>query len=509
MQNEATEQFDVVVIGAGLSGIGSAWHLMHRCPDRSFVILESRHAIGGTWDLFRYPGIRSDSDMHTLGYAFKPWTEAKAIADGHPFSGTSTRRLTSTESANTCASGTGSEARTGQATMPPGPWEAEHEGGVRRIACRMLLLCGGYYNYENPNRPTWNGEADFRGSVVHPQFWPEDLNYRGRNIVVIGSGATAMTLVPAMAMNGARHVVMVQRSPTYVLSWPSQDRIANFLRAVLPDRLAYAITRWKNVKGDLDFYHRTRTEPKKVKDELIAMVRQALGPEYDIDKHFTPRYDPWDQRLCLIPDDDLFNVINDGTASIRTGAIDRFTKEGLRLVDGEVLRADIIVVATGLRLQLMNGVSLRVDGRSVNPPDHWTYKGMMLSDVPNLIQTFGYINASWTLRADLTAEFACRLINELDRTGKRQATPRLSEEEKESMPARPWIDDFSAGYIRRDMHRFPRQGDRNPWRNTQDYGEDRKIVKHAPLDDGVLELSSPHGMSGAFGRRRSDLVRAA
>ena len=509
MQNEATEQVDVVVIGAGISGIGSAWHLMHRCPNRSFVILESRHAIGGTWDLFRYPGIRSDSDMHTLGYAFKPWTEAKAIADGPSI----LRYVNETADEHGIREHVrfGHRVRSADWSSNDAVWtvEAEHEGKVRRIAGRMLLLCGGYYNYENPNRPTWNGEADFRGSVVHPQFWPEDLDYRGRNIVVIGSGATAMTLVPAMAMNGARHVVMVQRSPTYVLSWPSQDRIANFLRAVLPDRLAYAITRWKNVKGDLDFYRRTRTEPKKVKAELIAMVRRALGPEYDIEKHFTPRYDPWDQRLCLIPDDDLFNVINDGTASIRTGEIDRFTEEGLRLVDGEVVRADIIVVATGLRLQLLNGVSLRVDGRSVNPPDHWTYKGMMLSDVPNLIQTFGYINASWTLRADLTAEFACRLINELDRTGKRQATPRLSEEEKESMPARPWIDDFSAGYIRRDMHRFPRQGDRNPWRNTQDYGEDRKIVKQAPLHDGVLELSNPHGMSGAFGRQRSDLVQTA
>ena len=509
MQNEAIEQVDVVVIGAGLSGIGSAWHLMHRCPDRSFVILESRHAIGGTWDLFRYPGVRSDSDMHTLGYVFKPWTEARAIADGPSI----LRYVNETADEHGIHEHVrfGHRVRSADWSSNDATWnvEAEHEGRVLRIACRMLLLCGGYYNYENPNRPTWNGEADFRGSVVHPQFWPEDLNYRGRNVVVIGSGATAMTLVPAMAMNGARHVVMVQRSPTYVLTWPSQDRIANFLRAVLPDRLAYAITRWKNVKGDLDFYRRTRTEPDKVKTELIAMVRQALGPEYDIEKHFTPRYDPWDQRLCLIPDDDLFNVINDGTASIRTGEIDRFTEEGLRLVDGEVVRADIIVVATGLRLQLLNGVSLRVDGRSVNPPDHWTYKGMMLSDVPNLIQTFGYINASWTLRADLTAEFACRLINELDRTGKRQATPRISEEEKESMPARPWIDDFSAGYIQRDMHRFPRQGDRNPWRNTQDYGEDRKIVKHAPLQDGVLELSNPHGMSGAFGRQRSDLVRTA
>ena len=509
MRDEAVEQFDVIIIGAGLSGIGSAYHLMHRCPAKNFVILESRHTIGGTWDLFRYPGVRSDSDMHTLGYVFKPWNGPKAIADGPSI----LRYVNETADGNGIREHIrfGHRVRKADWSSDDAIWtvEVEHEGKGVRIACNMLLLCGGYYNYEHPYRPNWEGEGDFKGTVIHPQFWPEDLDYRNRDVAVIGSGATAMTLVPAMATSGARHVVMVQRSPTYVLSWPSQDRIANLLRRILPEQLAYSITRRKNVKRVRDFYRRTRTEPKRVKAELLYMVRRALGPDFDIDKHFTPHYSPWDQRLCLIPDNDLFDVINNGTASIRTETIDRFTKDGLKLVNGEVVRADIIVIATGLRLQLLNGVSVSVDGRTVNPPDHWSYKGMMLSDVPNLILTFGYINASWTLRADLTAEYACRLINELERTGNRQATPRLSEKERVAMPARPWIDDFSAGYIQRDMHLFPKQGDRNPWRNTQNYGEDRKVVKHAPIDDGVLELSNPQGMSGALGRRRADVVRTA
>ena len=496
-RGEAMEEFDVVIVGAGISGIGSACHLMRRCPTKSFVILEGRHAIGGTWDLFRYPGVRSDSDMHTLGYAFKPWTEAKAIADGPSI----LRYVNETADEH----GVRDHIRFGHRvtrahwSSDDAAWtvEAEHEGRAVRVACNMLLLCGGYYDYEKPFRPVWDGEADFEGTVVHPQFWPEDLDYRDRDVAVIGSGATAMTLVPAMAAGGARHVAMVQRSPTYVVSWPSEDRIANRLRRFLPRRWAYAVTRWKNVRRVRGFYRLTRTNPERVRAGLLQMVRQALGPDFDVETHFTPRYDPWDQRLCLIPDGDLFGAINRGEASVRTEAIDRFTKDGLQLAGGDVVRADIIVVATGLRLQTLNGVSLRVDGRPVDPSDHWTYQGLMLSDVPNLILTFGYINASWTLRADLTAEYACRVINELERTGRRQATPRLSEADKAAMPAKPWIEDFSSGYIRREMHRFPKQGDRVPWRNTQDYETDRKIVKHAPIDDGVLELANPRGVGGA------------
>ncbi len=479
---------DVVIVGAGLSGIGSAWHLMRHCPSKSFAILESREAIGGTWDLFRYPGVRSDSDMHTLGYAFKPWLEARAIADGPSILSYinetadefDIRRHVRFGHRVTAASWSSSDAL----------WtiEAEHGSMTVRLACNMLLLCGGYYDYENPCRPTWEGEDRFSGSVVHPQFWPEDLDCRGKRFVVIGSGATAMTLVPALAATGAAHVVMVQRSATYVVSWPSEDRLASLLARFLPDRLAHAITRWRNVRRDIAFYRRTRTEPDRVKAELIGLVRRALKPDIDVRKHFTPRYGPWDQRLCLIPDDDLYDAINSARASVRTDTITRFTHEGLELGSGETVEADVIVVATGLRMKVLNGIRLSVNGAAVNPPEHWSYKGMMLSDVPNLVQTFGYINASWTLRADLTAGWVCRLINTMERTGTRQATPRLGDECRHMTP-RPWIDDFPAGYVLRALGSLPRQGDRDPWRNTQDYALDVRLVKRSPIEDGTLELA--------------------
>ena len=501
------EHVDVVIVGAGISGVGSAWHLMHRCPSKSFTILESRQAIGGTWDLFRYPGVRSDSDMHTLGYAFKPWKGAQALAGGPSI--LSYVNETADEFGIRRHVRFGHRVTRADWSSDDAAWtvEAEHEGRIVRIACNMLLLCGGYYDYENPYRPVWDGEAEFAGSIVHPQFWPDNLACRNKRIVVIGSGATAMTLVPALAMNGARHVVMVQRSPTYVVSWPSRDRVANFLATVLPARLAYAITRWRNVRKDLVFYRRTRREPDTVKAELVGLVRRALKPEFDVKRHFVPRYGPWDQRLCLIPDDDLYDAINSGRASIRTEAIERFTNEGLELASGEVVGADIIVVATGLRMRVLNGIGLTVDRSAVHPPDHWSYKGMMLSDVPNLIQTFGYINASWTLRADLTAAYACRLINTLEKAGKRQATPRLGEAHQD-MPARPWIDDFSAGYIRRALDFLPRQGDRDPWRNTQDYAEDIRLVRRSPIEDGTLELSNPPVVCAGRKRRVAEPVHS-
>ncbi|MDE0240722.1 MAG: NAD(P)/FAD-dependent oxidoreductase [bacterium] len=483
----ASTHVDVVIIGAGISGIGSAWHLMHHCPSKSFTILEGREAIGGTWDLFRYPGVRSDSDMHTLGYAFKPWLEARAIADGPSILSYinetadefDIRRHIRFGHRVTAASWSSSDA----------VWTIEAELGdtAVRLTCNILLLCGGYYDYEDPYRPTWDGEDLFSGNIVHPQFWPENLDCRGKRFAVIGSGATAMTLVPALAREGASRVVMVQRSPTYVVSWPSEDRVANLLARFLPNRLAYAITRRRNVRRDVEFYRRTRTEPDKVKAELIGLVRRALKPEIDVAKHFTPRYGPWDQRLCLIPDDDLYDALNSGKATVRTDTIARFTHEGLELGSGETVEADIIVVATGLRMKILNGIRLSVDGSAVNPPEHWSYKGMMLSDVPNLVQTFGYINASWTLRADLTAAWACRLINTMDRRGARKATPRLDGAYRNMTP-RPWIDDFPAGYVLRALDFLPRQGNRDPWRNTQDYALDVRLVKRSPIEDGALEL---------------------
>ena len=498
------EQVDVLIIGAGISGVSAAWHLETQCPNKRYAILESRDAVGGTWDLYRYPGIRSDSDMHTLGFIFKPWVDAKAIADGPAI--LSYVNETADEHGIREHVRFGHQVKAASWSSDDAAWtvEAEHDGQSLHLACNMLLMCGGYYKYDDPYQPQWNGMDRFEGPIIHPQLWPEDLDYQGKNVVVIGSGATAMTIVPAMAMNGAGHVTMVQRSPTYVVSAPSQDKIANWLRRFLPDRLAYALTRWKNVKIELDFYHRTRTEPKEVKAELIGGVRALLGSQYDVEKHFTPRYNPWDQRLCLIPDDDLFEVINDGSASVVTEEIDSFVEEGLKLASGEVLEADIIISATGLQLQVMNGVALNVDAKPVNLPDHWTYKGMMLSDVPNLIQTFGYINASWTLRADINSEYAARVIKHMDETGNRQVTPRLAPQDAAVMPARPWIDDFSAGYIQRSMHLLPKQGDRNPWRNTQDYGEDQKLVRRSPVEDAELEFSNPARETGGHGRAAVD-----
>ncbi len=483
----ARDSFDVAIIGAGLSGIGAACHLQRTCPGKTFVILEARHAIGGTWDLFRYPGVRSDSDMHTLGYDFKPWLDAKAIADGPAI-------LRYVEEA-AAENGIAPHIRFGH-RVTKAHWrsdqarwrlEAQTQGSSVAINANMLLMCGGYYRYDAGHMPRFAGIERFQGPVIHPQAWPEDLDYAGKRVVIIGSGATAMTLAPAMAEGGAQ-VTMVQRSPTYVVSRPSEDALANALRRCLPPRLAYAAARWKNIALGRWFYRLTRTRPEKVRDKLLGMVRRQLGPDYDIETHFTPRYNPWDQRLCLVPDSDLFRAINSGALEVVTDTIDGFTKRGLALGSGREVDADIIVAATGLRLQVMAGIAVSVDGRAVDFPKTYVYKGCMFSDVPNLVQTFGYVNASWTLRADLIAHYACRLLNRMDAFSARQCTPRLGESEH-SMAQRPWIDGFSAGYIQRSLAELPKQGDRAPWLNVQDYAEDRKLLLDAPIDDGVLHFN--------------------
>ena len=480
--------FDVVIVGAGLSGIGAAVHLQKHCPGKRYAILESRSALGGTWDLYRYPGIRSDSDMHTLGYAFKPWIARDAIADGPA--------ILSYVNETADEHGVRPHIRMGS-RLERASWSSEDarwtldvvrtDGATERaepITCNFLLSCSGYYSYDEPHRPHFPGEEEFEGELFHPQLWPEDLDYRGKRVVVIGSGATAMTLVPSMA-GAVEHITMLQRSPTYVVSRPREDRIALFLRRLLPEKWAYALTRWKNVTLQRRVYERTRTAPERVRRFLLDQVRKHLGPDYDVDTHFTPSYDPWDQRLCLIPDGDLYDAINSGKASVVTDRIDRLTKRGIRLVSGRELEADVIVSATGLEMKLMGGVAFEVDGEPVHFPDTWTYKGMLFSGVPNLVQTFGYINASWTLRADLTAEYTCRLLNHMDAVGARRVTPRLRPED-EGMARHPWIEDFSAGYMQRAMHLFPKQGDHAPWRNTQRYAEDKKMIRKAPLEDGAL-----------------------
>lgn len=478
---------DVIIIGAGLSGIGAAVHLQQHCPDKSFLILEARAALGGTWDLFRYPGIRSDSDMHTLGYRFKPWRAAKAIADGPAI--LSYVKETADEHGITphirfkhqllAADWSDSESRW---ALTVGTADGE-----QIYYCHMLLMCSGYYNYDDAYTPEFEGRDTFKGLVIHPQHWPEQLDYSNKKVVIIGSGATAMTLAPSMA-DTAAHVTVLQRSPTYVVSRPDRDVIANTLRKILPESWAYAITRWKNVRLSQYVYKRSRTRPEKLKKMLLDMVRKELGPDYDVEKHFTPRYNPWDQRLCLVPNADLFKSIKAGKTTMVTDHIHAFTDKGIALKSGQEIEADIIVTATGLTLQVLGGARFSKNGEPLDFADTWAYKGLMFSGVPNMVFTFGYINASWTLRADLIAEFFCRLINEMDRTGSKRCVPMLRDSDN-MMPARPFIDDFSAGYMQRMMHRFPRQGDRAPWLNPQNYAGDRKMLRRDSLSDGVLHFS--------------------
>lgn len=480
------EYFDVIIVGAGLSGIGTAYHLQEKCPGKRYVILEGRESLGGTWDLFRYPGIRSDSDMHTLGYNFKPWKEAKAIADGPSI----LNYVQETAVENNIEPHIRYNHLVKQANWSnrDAAWTVtcarQDTGETVTLQGNFLLMCSGYYSYEAGYTPAFNGRDQFRGEIIHPQQWPEDLDYSDKEIVVIGSGATAVTLVPAMA-NAAKHVTMLQRSPTYVVSLPDEDKIANFLRKVLPEQLAYRLTRWKNVTVQQFYYKQMRKNPEKAKESIIEMVQNELGSDFDVETHFTPSYYPWDQRLCLVPNSDLFKAIKNGLVSVVTDHIDAFTAQGIRLQSGKELAADIIVTATGLQLILLGGVAIFVDGQPVDFPNVFTYKGLMYSGVPNLISTFGYINASWTLRSDLTAEWTCRLFNFMDEQGHQQCTPCLRREDQ-SMEARPFLDNFTPGYMERVMHLFPQQGANEPWINPQDYGRDKKMFRKGPIDDGVL-----------------------
>jgi len=486
-----TEYFDVVIVGAGLSGIGTAYHLQDKCPSKTYLILEGRETLGGTWDLFRYPGVRSDSDMHTLGYNFKPWREAKAIADGPSI--LNYVRETASENNIDKHIRTRHLVRKAHWSSEDAAWTIECErrdtGERVRLRCDFLLMCSGYYSYESGNTPDFDGLERFQGDIIHPQKWPEDLDYKDKQIVVIGSGATAMTLVPAMAER-AGHVTMLQRSPTYVIPFPDKDVIANFLRKILPEQKAYAVTRWKNVGLQRFLYNRMRAKPEKSKQTLVRIVRKRLGPDYDVETHFTPNYNPWDQRLCLVPNGDLFQAINAGKVSVVTDHVDTFTETGLRLRSGKVLKADVVVTATGLSLTMLGGTAFSVDGHAVDLADTFTYMGMMYSEVPNLISTFGYINASWTLRSDLTAQWTCRLLNYMDEAGYRQCTPRLRPEDR-NMARRPFIDNFTPGYMERVMHLFPKQGANEPWINSQDYGRDKKMFRQAPIEDGVLVFKRP------------------
>ena len=480
------EHLDVLIVGAGLSGVGAAVHLKKNCPKRTFAVLEGRERMGGTWDLFRYPGIRSDSDMYTLGYSFQPWKEAKAIADGPSI----LRYVNATAQEYGIDEKIRYQHRVTRATWSSedARWTVSVETGpdrdVMHMTCAFLYLCTGYYNYDEGYTPTFEGTDRFRGRLIHPQHWPEDLDYTGKRVVVIGSGATAVTLVPAMAET-AGHVTMLQRSPTYVLSRPEEDQIAALLRRTLPAQAAYGVSRWKNVLLFMLFFQLSRRRPRFVKNLLQKHLRTELGQDFDVDTHFKPTYDPWDQRLCVVPNGDLFQALRQGRASVVTEHIDTFTEKGIRLQSGRELDADIIVTATGLQLLPLGGMDIVVDGRPIELGKTLTYKGMMLSDVPNLAYTVGYTNASWTLKADLTAEYVCRLLNFMARKGYRYCMPRNTDSTVAEQP----IIDLASGYVLRALDKLPKQGSKYPWKLYQNYVLDLMSLRHGPVRDPSMLFS--------------------
>jgi cation diffusion facilitator CzcD-associated flavoprotein CzcO len=480
----AGADFDVLIVGAGLSGIGAACHLVRKRPKTRFAILEARGAIGGTWDLFRYPGIRSDSDMATFGYAFRPWNDTRAIADGPSI----LRYLAETAKEYDVdrkirfghkvvrAAWRSEDARWRLDVKGPG-------GEDLRLSCNFLFLCAGYYEFAEGYMPGWPGMERFGGPIVHPQKWPDALPYDGKRVVVIGSGATAVTLVPAMAQT-ASHVVMLQRSPTYIVSRPSEEALAKRVGRYLPARLTHAVVRWKNIALQLYLFRLSRRKPAAVRAQILKLAQAAVGPEIDAARHFNPRYEPWDQRVCLVPDGDLFAALRSGKASVLTGEIETFTETGLRLDSGETLEADIIVAATGLKLRLMGGVRIEVDGKPVEVGMTTIYKSVMFSDVPNLASVFGYTNASWTLKSDLIADYVCRLLDFMGRRGYAICTPRQGDAQIAEEPTLP----LTSGYIQRARNLLPRQGTRKPWRMNQNYALDVMALRFAPIDDGAIEF---------------------
>ncbi len=502
------EHFDVLIIGAGLSGIDAAYHLQKFCPKKSYVILEQRERIGGTWDLFRYPGIRSDSDMLTMGYAFRPWTHPKAISPGEDireyitatardegidrnirFRHQIKRAEWSSEEAKWTVEALKQSSSSGAGSNTAGETSSgrvEIKEEPVTLTCNFLLCCAGYYRYSAGHLPEFPNSNRFKGCMIHPQAWPDNLDYAGKRVVVIGSGATAVTLVPAMAKTAA-HVTMLQRSPTYVISAPEKDRIANFLRHIMPAMWAYRLSRWKNVGFMTYIYQLSQCFPNFVKRGIIKKASKQLGTDFDVDTHFTPHYRPWEQRMCLIPDADMFEAIKSRRASVVTDHIETFTEKGILLKSGKELEADIIVTATGLAMQAFGGMELTVDKQRVDPGQVLAYKGVMMSGVPNFASVFGYINASWTLKADLICNYVCRLLNFMDRNGLRQVTPNPLGESAVA----PFVENFSSGYIQRALASWPKQGQKKPWRVYQNYFRDTVSLKWTRVDGEALEFSNP------------------
>ncbi len=491
-QAAAVDQ-DVLIVGAGISGIGMAVHLQQYSPDRSFALVERRANLGGTWDLFRYPGIRSDSDMHTLGFVFEPWKHEKTIADGPAILEylnciVDERHIRERIRFDRKVVGADWDSTAARWTVTL----EDDKGSTSTTTARWLYLGAGYYDYDEPFDASFTGRADFQGQIIHPQFWPKDLDYAGKKVVVVGSGATAVTIVPAMAGKAA-HVTMLQRTPTWFFIRPAKDAFANFLRKILPEELAYKITRFKNVRLQDIGFRRARTKPEKVKSFLTGKIKEALGDRYD-EKAFTPPYNPWDQRLCLVPDADFFNAIKADKASVVTDHIERFDASGIQLKSGQHLDADIIVTATGLKLAVAGKIPVRVDGALVDWSEHFYYKACMFSNVPNFSAVFGYLNASWTLRADIVAEYVCRVLNHMAATGTVVATPALTDP---ATLTEENIFDFSSGYIQRSLHIMPKNADKLPWRLNQNYVQDRIDMKTGAIDDGVLAFGNAHALSTA------------
>jgi cation diffusion facilitator CzcD-associated flavoprotein CzcO len=486
---DAARHVDVLVVGAGLSGIGAACHLQRECPDKSYAVLEAREAIGGTWDLFRYPGVRSDSDMFTLGYSFRPWTDPRAIADGpaiREYVRDTAREFGVEEHIRFRTRVVAASWSTEDSRWTVTAERTDAGGTVTETwTCSWLSVCSGYYRYDQGYRPAFPGEERFAGRIVHPQHWPEDLEWAGRRVVVIGSGATAVTLVPSLAERAA-HVTMLQRTPTYVVSLPGRDALAERLRRRLPDRVVYPVVRWKNVLASMASYQLSRRRPELMKRLLAKAAAKELPGGVDVGTHFAPPYDPWDQRLCVVPDGDLFRVLREGTASIVTDRIATFDETGIVLESGEHLDADVVVTATGLQLLPVGGMRLAVDGQDVDLSETVSYKGFMVSGVPNLAMTVGYTNASWTLKADLVARYVCRLLTHLDRHGYAAATPLAPPEGG----AEPFIG-LSAGYVQRSLTALPMQGSRAPWKLHQNYVRDLLLMRRGPLEDEGIRFTRP------------------
>ena len=483
MKNIENTHKDIVVVGAGISGIAAGYNFRKSCPNKSFVILEGRDNIGGTWDLFKYPGIRSDSDMHTLGYRFKPWIHDKSIADGPSI----LEYLQETVDENNLMKDILLNHKVSSANWCSIKllWELEIEekGQIKNMTCNFLFLCGGYYSYTKPHMPYFKNQESFEGQIIHPQFWNENIDYKNKKIAVIGSGATAVTIVPEIAKK-AEHVVMIQRSPTYVVSRPSEDVINKFLRKFLPVRVTYFLIRWKNILFQSWTFFLARKYPDATKNKILDMVKNELGKDYDVEKHFTPTYRPWDQRICLVPDSDLFESIKNRKASVMTDTIKEFKSDGISLNSGANVKADIIVTATGIELNSLNGINVTIDNVAVQPNKRLTYKGMLLSGVPNFAMSFGYVNASWTLRADLTCEYVCRLINLMDKKGVGCCEPI---DDKDAYGDDRLID-FTSGYFERGLKLMPKQGNKAPWKNYQNYLKDIFAVRIFSIKDSNLKF---------------------